>query len=85
MIIIKNLVKNYVLNLTSEDVIKYRLKEGVEVTTSEAEIFVSTVKANVDYILDGHAKEVLESKKSSFSESVYFKLNELINKYSKFI
>lgn len=81
----KNLVKQYALKLTSEDVIKYGLKEGVQITNDEAEIFVNTVKENIDYILNGHAKEVLESKKSSFSESVYLKLNELLDKYSKFI
>lgn len=81
----KNLVKQYALKLTSEDVIKYGIKEGVQVTTNEAEIFVSTVKENIDHILEGHAKEVLESKKSSFSERVYLKLNELLDKYSKFI
>ncbi len=81
----KNLVKQYALKLTSEDVVKYGIKEGVQITNDEADVFVSTVKENIDYILNGHAKEVLESKKSSFSESVYLKLNELLDKYSKFI
>ena len=80
----KNLVKQYALKLTSEDVIRYGIKEGIQITTNEADIFVSTVKENIDYILNGHAKEVLESKKGSFSEIVYLKQNELLEKYSKF-
>ncbi len=81
----KSLIKSYVSNLTTDSVIEYGKKEGIDVSISEADIFVSTVKENIDYILDGHALEVIESKKEEISESSYNKLLELYDKYKKFI
>ena len=56
-----------------------------EANKTLAEKIEDYIKENIDYILNGHAKEVLESKKGAFSERVYLKLNELLEKYSKFI
>ncbi len=81
----KNLIKSYAMKMTNEDVIEYGKKEGVNVTVEEASLFVDTVKANVDYILDGHAQEVLKSIKGKVSIEAYEKLEELLNKYQKYI
>ncbi len=81
----KNLIKNYAMNLKEEDVINFANKEGVSVSFEEASLFLDTIKNNADYILDGHALEVIESKRDSISESAYNKLLELYDKYKKFI
>lgn len=81
----KNLIKSYVNKIKPEDVIDYGKKEGVDVTLEEATLFVETVKANADYILVGHAYEVLESIKNKISTPAYQKLEELLAKYQKFI
>lgn len=81
----KNFIKAYALRLTKEDVINFAIKEGINVTDSEATLFIDTIKDNIDYILDGNGLEVLESKKEYLSDEAYNKLLELFNKYKKFI
>lgn len=81
----KSLIKNYVMKLTTNNVKDFALKEGIIITDEEATIFLSTIKEKVDYILEGHAMEVIESKKDMISDEAYLKLIELFNKYKKFI
>lgn len=81
----KNFIKAYALRLTKEDVINFGIKEGINVTDSEAALFIDTIKDNIDYILEGNGLEVLESKKEYLSNETYNKLLELFNKYKKFI
>ena len=81
----KNLIKSYAMKLEPKDVIEYGLKEGVNVTLEEATLFVNTIKSNADYILEGHAYEVLESIKEKVSSEAYLKLEELLDKYKQFI
>lgn len=81
----KNLIKAYAMSLTPDKVIEFGRKEGIEVSNEEAMIFLDTIKENADYILDGHALEVLEDKKDKISDSSYNKLLELYDKYKKFI
>ncbi len=81
----KNIIKAYASTLTTDKVIEFGKKEGVNVTEEEAELFIKTIRENADYILDGHALEVLESKRDEFSTSTYEKLVELYNQYKKFI
>ena len=71
----KNLVKQYALKLTSEDVIKYGIKEGVQITTNEADIFVSTVKENIDYI--NSSIELIFIEKEPEKNSLYETINKL--------
>lgn len=81
----KNIIKNYVEKLEVKDVIKFGIKEGISVSDEEANIFLETVKDNIDYILDGNGLELIESKKEEFSLETYEKILELFNKYKKFI
>ena len=81
----KNLIKSYAMKIKPEDVIDYGRKEGVNVSLEEATLFVDTVKENADYILDGHAYEILESIKDKVSAPSYEKLEELLMKYQKYI
>lgn len=81
----KNLVKQYALNLSTNDVFKFAEKEGVAITNEEAILIVNTIKENIDYILSGNALELLEQKKNLLSSEVYTHLCKLISKYSKFI
>ena len=81
----KNIIKSYAMNLTKEDIINFGFKEGITVTEEEAELFLDTIKEDADYILDGHALEIIEAKKDKMSESAYNKLLELYDKYRKFI
>ena len=81
----KGLIKAYAFSLTTDKVKKFAEKEGIIVTDEEANLFIETIKENADYILDGHALEVIESKKEKMSESSYEKLLELYDKYKKFI
>ena len=60
-------------------------KRRVVLTLEEANLFIETVKENIDYILDGHGLEVIESKRNKLSERTYDKLLELFNEYKKFI
>jgi len=81
----KSIVKAYAMSLTSDKVIDFGKKQGIDVTEDEANLFLNTIKENADYILDGHAMEVLESKKDGFSPKSYEVLVDLYNKYKKFI
>lgn len=81
----KSLIKAYAKSLTSDKVKDFALKEGISITDEEANLFISTINENADYILDGHAVEVIESKKSEMSEVSYNKLLELYDKYKKFV
>ncbi len=81
----KNIIKNYAEKLEVKDVIKFGLKEGISVSEEEANLFLETVKDNIDYILDGNGLELIESKKEEFSLETYEKILELFNKYKKFI
>lgn len=81
----KNLVKQYALNLSTNDVVKFAIKEGVNITNEEAILIVDTIKENIDYILSGNALDLLEQKKNLLSSEVYTHLCKLISKYSKFI
>ena len=81
----KNIIKTYALNLNAKDVKDYALKEGINITDEEANLFISNIKEHADEILDGHGLEVIESIKDRISSESYNKLLELFNKYKKFI
>lgn len=81
----KSIIKAFAMRLTPDKVIDFASKEGVNVTEEEANLFISTIQENADYILDGHGMEVIESKKSMMSETSYNKLIELYDKYKKFV
>lgn len=81
----KGIVKAYAMSLTENKVKEFALKEGISITDEEASLFISTIRENADYILDGHGLEVIESKKNMMSEDAYNKLLDLFNKYKKFI
>lgn len=81
----KGIIKAYAMSLTPSKVKEFALKEGISISDEEAVLFVDTIRENADYILDGHALEVIESKKHMMSEDAYSKLLELFNKYKKFI
>lgn len=81
----KNLIKTYVLKLDTEKIINFARSEGIELTISEAEMFESTIKDNIDDILNGNGLEIIESKKNSMNERTYDKLLELFYEYKKFI
>ncbi len=81
----KSLIKAYAMKLDLEKVKNFARNEGLEITDEEANLFIETVKENIDYILDGHGLEVIESKRNKLSERTYDKLLELFNEYKKFI
>lgn len=81
----KNLIKTYALKLDTEKIINFARSEGIELTISEAEMFESTIKDNIDEILNGNGLEIIESKKNSMNERTYDKLLELFYEYKKFI
>ncbi len=81
----KNMIKNYALNLTPDVIIEYALKEGVVVSKEEANLFIRVIHENIDDMINGKALEVLESYKGSISAPSYNKLLELYDKYKKFI
>lgn len=81
----KNLIKVYAMKLDLEKVKNFARNEGLEITDDEANLFIETAQENIDYILDGHGLEVIESKKNMLSERTYDKLLELFNEYKKFI
>lgn len=61
----KSLIKAYAMKLTPEKVKDFALKEGINISDGEANLFIDTIKENADFILDGHGLEVIESKKNS--------------------
>lgn len=81
----KELIKKYAKNLTPTQVKEYALKEGTEVSDSEANLFINIINTRLDDMLNGHALEVLNEYKSELSPSSYNKLLELYDKYKKFI
>lgn len=81
----KSLIKAYAMKLDLEKVKNFARNEGLEITDDEATLFIETLQENIDYILDGHGLEVIESKRNMLSERTYDKLLELFNEYKKFI
>ena len=81
----KSLIKALAMKLNPDKVKEFALREGISVSEEEANLFISTIQDNADYILDGHALEVIDSKKSMMSEDSYNKLLELYDKYKKFV
>jgi len=81
----KSIIKAYAMTLTPNKVKDFALKEGINISDEEASLFISTIKENADYILEGHGMEVIESKKNMISETSYNKLIELYDKYKKFV
>lgn len=81
----KSFIKAYAMMLTPDKVKGFASKEGIMISDEEANLFISTIRENADFILDGHGMEVIESKKNMMSESSYNKLIELYDKYKKFV
>lgn len=81
----KELIKNYAKNIDITQVKEYAIKEGIEITDEEANLFVSVIHERLDEMLNGNALEVLDEYKDKLSVSSYNLLLELYDKYKKFI
>lgn len=83
MIIIKNLIINYVSNLSINDINNIALKNNILFSKSELDFVYFFIKKNYLNIFNNPNSFDLAKYKDKFSKDNYIKLNNLINEYKK--
>lgn len=86
---IKNLILKHVQNLKIEDIYDFASKNGISLTSNEADIIYTYIKKYwKELIFDNH-NIILNKVKDSLEPSTYNKINELIifykNKYKNYL
>lgn len=80
-----NIIENFILNLKKEDVIKFANKNNLKVTDHEIDFVYSFIKSNYKQVLKNPNSFDLAIYKNNFSNENYLFLNNLINKYKRFL
>lgn len=80
-----NIIENSILNLKKEDVIKFANKNNLKVTDHEIDFVYSFIKSNYKQVLKNPNSFDLAIYKNNFSNENYLFLNNLINKYKRFL
>lgn len=80
-----NIIENFILNLKKEDVIKFANKNNLKVTDHEIDFVYSFIKSNYKQVLKNPNSFDLAIYKNNFSNENYLFLNNLINKYRRFL
>ena len=81
MIIIKNLIINYIKNMNINDINNFLINNDIYLSNKELEFIYNYINNNYLLILDNPSVFNLEDYKDIFSNDNYIKLNELINEY----
>ena len=83
MIIIKNLIANYINNLSMEDINFFAIKNNIILDKKELEFIYNFIKKNYLVILNDPNNFSLSRYKDNFSEENYNKIEKLLNEYRK--
>ena len=78
--IYKNLIINYVNNMTTNDILNFAKKNNISISTSESIIIYNFIKRNYKFILNGDDSSLKELK-NSLREDLYNKIIELYMYY----
>ena len=81
----KEYIKNYIENITKDDIIKYLSKECVPASDSEIDTLYKAIKNDYNIILESDFMSYISNYKLSFNEELYKTIIEKYNKYRKFI
>lgn len=80
----KNVIKMYVENIKKDDIYNFGLKQGINLTTNELDTIYTSIKNDTDEILEDVDKYLLRVR-NKLSLNTYNVINDLLNKYKKFI
>ena len=77
------LIREYVKNLTEEEIYNFALKEGVTLLDDETKIIYMYIKNYWQEFLDSDPTYLFEELKEKLRDKPYRKIIELYNKYKK--
>ncbi len=77
------LIREYVKNLTEEEIYNFALKEGVTLLDDETKIIYMYIKNYWQEFLDSDPTYLFEELKEKLRDKPYRKIVELYNKYKK--
>ncbi len=80
----KNLIKNYVKNMSKEDIYNYIDKNGYDATNKEVDIIYNHIKTYYNELLETPLPYI-KMLKNKISDDNYYLILELYNKYKNFI
>ena len=80
-----NIIENFIVNLRKEDIIKFANKNHLNVSDHEINFVYSFIKSNYKQVLKSPNSFDLAPYKNEFSNENYIFLNNLINKYRRFL
>ena len=83
MIIIKDLIINYIKNISIEDINNFAIKNDIYLTSNELSFVYEYIKNNYLLLLNNPSAFNLLKYKDKFSNDNYIKINNLIDKYKK--
>lgn len=79
-----NIIENFIINLTKEDIINFAKKNNLKVSNHEVDFVYSFIKGNYKQVLKNPNSFDVSLYKNEFSNENYLFLNNLINKYKRF-
>lgn len=80
----KNVLKNYIQNISKEDIISFSKKNNTFLTEYELNYIYQNLKSNFDYIYNNKIS-FLNDLKNNLSPKNYTIIKEYYNKYSRYL
>lgn len=80
----KNLIKNYIKNISKKDITNYINKNNYKVTPKEIDIIYNHIKTYQNNILD-NPLYYIQKLKGQINDNNYYLILELYNKYKNII
>lgn len=80
----KNLIKNYIKNMSKEDIYNYIEKNGYDAANKEVDIIYNHIKTYYNELLETPLPYI-KMLKNKISNDNYYLILELYNKYKNFI
>ena len=81
----KELLKNYISNLTKQDIINYLSKECIPASNEEIDMIYNAIKNDYEEILETNFMSYISNYKLNFNPDLYRTIIEKYNQYKKFI
>lgn len=85
----KNIIKNYINNLTKEKINTFALDNGIKLKNNEIDIIYKYIKSDWETIIYSNHYIILNKIKDNIDSKVYQKIDELIifykEKYKKYL
>lgn len=85
----KNIIKNYINNLTKEEINNFALNNNIKLKSSEIDIIYKYIKSDWETIIYSNHYIILNKIKDDIDSKVWKKIDELIifykEKYKKYL